>query len=75
MVVLGAIDERFVLVADGELRKAQRPKKKNVRHLQPEGGIVEAVARKVQEGRPVTDQELRDALRSGAADAGDRTPA
>lgn len=66
MVVLRMIDDRFVLVADGDLRKAQRPKKKNVRHLQAEGGVAESVARKVQEGRPVTDQELREALQAGS---------
>jgi len=33
-VVVGRLDHRYVLVSDGEKRPLDRPKKKNVRHLQ-----------------------------------------
>lgn len=62
MVVLKKLDERFVLVADGGLRKAHKPKKKNVRHLRAQGRIDEKVSRKMELRRPVTDQDLREAL-------------
>lgn len=68
MVVLKVLDERFVLVADGDLRKAQHPKKKSVRHLRPHGPVSERIARKAEGGKPVTDQELRDALREAGAE-------
>ena len=30
---VGMVDERFVLIADGDTRKAEHPKKKQVKHL------------------------------------------
>jgi len=62
MIVLKVVDDRYVLVVDGELRRLQHPKRKNRRHLQPQGAVAHEVARKVAEGRPVTDAEVREAL-------------
>lgn len=64
LIVLKVLDDRYVLVADGDLRKAERPKRKNVRHLQVSGPVVESVARKAAEGRRITDAELRRILES-----------
>lgn len=33
-VVVKVVNERFVLIADGDLRKIENPKMKNIRHLQ-----------------------------------------
>jgi len=33
-LVVGVLDPRWVMVADGKLRKVGRPKKKNVKHLE-----------------------------------------
>ncbi len=33
-VVTGVINERFLFICDGEIRKIENPKKKNIRHLQ-----------------------------------------
>ena len=33
-VVIDVLDERFVLIADGDKRKFDRPKKKNIAHLE-----------------------------------------
>lgn len=63
LVVLRVLDDRYVLVADGQVRTAERPKLKNVRHLQPCGPVVESVARKAAAGGRITDAELRRALR------------
>ncbi len=32
-VVIGVINERFLVICDGDLRKIENPKKKNIRHL------------------------------------------
>ncbi len=61
-IVLKVLNERLVLVADGDLRKVNKPKKKNVRHLQA-GDVSEKVAKKVVAAMTVTDQDLREALR------------
>lgn len=33
-VVVGIVNERFVLLADGDLRKIEKPKIKNIKHVQ-----------------------------------------
>lgn len=62
MIVLRVVDDRYVLVVDGELRRLQRPKRKNRRHLQPHGAVAREVSAKLAEGRAVTDEEIRTAL-------------
>lgn len=32
-IVVGIVDHEYVLIADGRLRKVQKPKKKKVKHL------------------------------------------
>lgn len=62
-VVVGIIDDRFVQVADGYRRKVSAPKKKNVRHLRPEGPAEEGLARRLAGGGTVSDGEVRGLLR------------
>lgn len=33
-IVVRVINERYLSISDGDLRKIERPKKKNIRHLQ-----------------------------------------
>jgi ribosomal protein L14E/L6E/L27E len=65
-VVIAALGEDMVLVADGEKRAVDRPKKKNVKHL-----IVHSAAPSLAEqlaaGQPVRDEEIRQALAQAAA--------
>jgi len=60
--VVGILDERFVKLADGKSRPIARAKKKNVKHVVPETTVLEEIARKLEQNRPVTDAELREAL-------------
>lgn len=62
-VVVGIIDDRFVQVADGYRRKVASPKKKNVRHLRPQGVAMEELARRLASGGTVSDGEIRAFLR------------
>jgi ribosomal protein L14E/L6E/L27E len=54
----------YVLVADGRDRGADRPKKKNVRHIGVLKYVDEGVAAKIAGGAKATDRELRAALRA-----------
>ncbi len=54
-VVTDVIDERFVLIADGRHRTLDRPKKKNIIHLQPTAERIDSIT---------TDRKLREFLRS-----------
>ena len=61
-LVVGEVDDDFVMVANGDLRKMDRQKKKRRKHLKPTGAKVEAVAKRLAEGRSIEDHELRDWL-------------
>lgn len=61
-VVIGIIDERFVLIADGDKRKFDQPKKKNVQHLHLQPAVSREVADSIRETGRVTNGKLRYAL-------------
>lgn len=61
-VVVGEMDDRFVKIADGDKRKFDRAKKKNILHLQPQPVVDEEIARNLTETGRVTNAKLRNAL-------------
>jgi large subunit ribosomal protein L14e len=61
-VVVGHLDERFVLIADGDKRKFDRPKKKNIQHLECIDYVSPEVQSSIQETGRVTNGKLRFAL-------------
>ena len=61
-LVVGEVDADFVMIANGELRKMDRQKKKRRKHLKPTGRVVEALRERVRDGKPVEDHELRSWL-------------
>ena len=58
-LVVAEVDDDFVMVANGALRKMDRQKKKRRKHLKPTGTVVQAVRERLAEGRPIEDHELR----------------
>jgi len=54
--------DRFVRVADGLLRRVEKPKRKNVRHLGYYPVVAEEIAGKLNSGERVTNPELRRAI-------------
>lgn len=61
-LVLRVIDGRYAEVADGDLRGVERPKRKNVRHLQPHTVVHEGLAAMLERGEVPGDEELRAML-------------
>ncbi|MDR5693941.1 MAG: KOW domain-containing RNA-binding protein [Armatimonadota bacterium] len=60
-LVIGTLGEGMVLLADGDRRPVDRPKKKNIKHVR----VVEvdpALKEKLTSGGQVTDAEVRAAL-------------
>lgn len=55
-------DGQYAYLANGELRKVDRPKKKKLKHLQPTEHVSEFIENKLQNGLRVTNQEVRKAL-------------
>ncbi len=61
-IVIGYSGPGFVLLADGDKRTADRPKKKNIKHIQPTNQVADEVARSLAETGRVTNAKLRYAL-------------
>jgi len=61
-VVLKLIDDRYVLLADGEKRKYDRPKKKNLQHIEVMDFISPEVQNSLLETGRVTNGKLRFAI-------------
>ena len=64
--VVAIIDERYVFIADGDLRKIEKPKKKKVRHLQKYNTVNDELKNKLETGQKIENIELqRDLEKSG----------
>ena len=61
-VVIKIIDDRFVLLADGEKRKYDRPKKKNVNHIGKLLYVSSEVRTSLLETNRVSNGKLRFAI-------------
>ncbi|MGJ9460389.1 KOW motif-containing protein [Oceanobacillus sp. CF4.6] len=61
-VVIAIVDDRFVLLADGEKRKTNRPKKKNLHHIETMDYVSPEVQNSLLETGRVTNGKLRFAI-------------
>ena len=61
--ILSVLDERMVLVVDGDTRKLEKPKKKQVKHLHalPLSIQVEGIG---ASGGPLADSDIRKAIKT-----------
>lgn len=58
-VVIEQLDDRFVLIADGDKRKLDRPKRKNVMHLEMTEHVAEEIVDAIENGGRLTNGKLR----------------
>lgn len=61
-VIVGRADSEHVLLADGDTRRMEKPKKKKLRHLHIEPRTAESIREALLAGRTVLDADLRKAL-------------
>lgn len=61
-LVTGIVDAQYVLLADGVLRKIDKPKKKKLKHLIPKQECISSLGDKLTRGQKVFDSEIRKAL-------------
>ena len=61
-VVVCQLEEGFVGIADGCIRKLANPKKKKLKHLDPKPAVLQAIAQKLANHQKVYDSEIRSAL-------------
>jgi len=67
-VVIKQLDDRFVLLADGDKRKYDRPKKKNVNHFEETPYISSEVRKSLLETNRVSNGKLRFAIAKYASE-------
>lgn len=63
-LVVGLLDERFVLIADGDSRKLCKPKKKQVKHLIPKPYVAAEVLDAIRKQAQTADSDIRKALKT-----------
>lgn len=63
-IIVDVIDDRYVLLADGALRKLSRPKKKKLLHLSLKPQQDKDLAQRLEQAKPVTDYDIRNAIES-----------
>ena len=61
-IVLEVIDEQYVMIADGDLRKVDNPKRKKCKHLENTGNKSEWIINKLSDGVRVTNPDLKKEL-------------
>lgn len=61
-IVLEVLDSEYVFVADGVLRKVQKPKKKKIKHLKKTNIKAELIKRKLAQSKEVTNTDLKRLL-------------
>lgn len=62
VVIVGVADDDSVWVADGDLRKYNRPKRKKLKHLRLQPDVASEIAEKIQGEKTLQDKELRDVV-------------
>ncbi len=63
MIIVG-VEPSYVYLADGKLRKAEKPKKKKIKHIRPTHMICEDIKAIYQSGKKADNAALRKALKS-----------
>ena len=62
MVIIDIIDENYVYIVDGDVRKVENPKKKKIKHLQLLNKRADLIVEKLTKKRKVTNEDVKKAL-------------
>lgn len=62
-IVVEIVDDSFVRIADGDIRRLENAKRKKIKHLKVTGDILESIAEKLKNSAKVYDAEIYSALR------------
>ena len=63
-IVIGLVDDNYVLIADGDLRKISSPKKKKIKHLAVHNRFAEDIMESIKGNKRLNDADLRKSLQS-----------
>ncbi|NLG33410.1 MAG: RNA-binding protein [Syntrophomonadaceae bacterium] len=63
MVIVGVLNSRFILLADGDLRKIENPKVKNVKHIVYTAMVAEDVVESYKRGEIPSNNSIKNNLK------------
>ena len=63
-VVLCIIDEKYVYISDGDIRKVEKPKLKKIKHLRKLNHVAEDIKDRLESGEKPINSEIRKLLKS-----------
>lgn len=66
-VVIAELDKNFVSIADGDIRKIEKPKKKKVKHLIFTDKVCEDIIKDIFEGKKFNNAKIRKSLEAKEA--------
>ncbi|MDA8212671.1 MAG: KOW domain-containing RNA-binding protein [Clostridia bacterium] len=61
-LIYEVLDQSFVRVVDGDLRRVETPKRKRTKHLKPYQLVAGELAERVKSGQRVTNADVRKAI-------------
>lgn len=61
-VVIKVISDEYVMLSDGDLRKIEKPKKKNVKHVSKHNMVLTGIAEKIKNEDKIENIDLRRVL-------------
>lgn len=61
-VVIKVIDDMYVQISDGDLRRIEKPKKKKIKHLVSNGDKAESLQEKLNNNTRISNSEIRKVL-------------
>jgi ribosomal protein L14E/L6E/L27E len=63
-IVVGILNDEYVYISDGELRRIEKPKKKKVKHLNFTGTVAEEIRSIILSKNEVTNSKIKIFLQS-----------
>lgn len=63
-IVVDILDEDYVLISDGDLRKVEKPKKKKIKHLSISNKILDTLRELILAGEKVSNSVIKEFLQS-----------
>lgn len=64
LIIIDVIDEEYVNIADGNLRKVEKPKKKKIKHLNITDIISVEIKKSILSGAKVSNSKIKKFLQS-----------
>jgi ribosomal protein L14E/L6E/L27E len=58
-IVIDKVDENYLLLVDGDLRKAEKPKKKKIKHIAKINLVSDEIQSKLVEQKKITNTMVR----------------